>query len=198
MQAAGRTESLEELRAVALGMLARDEATAAGRQVSLVVHLPTDTGTCTGTALVEIGEGRLLTQAQVAAWCGNPDVTVVLKPVIDLHTPLSSRGYEVPDRIREHLELRDGTCVFAHCTRPARNAQKDHIAEFDPDDPEAGPTSTENLADLCQLHHNLKTHGGWTYVMIMPGVFLWRSPHGYLFLRDQHGTHDLGPGAPHP
>jgi hypothetical protein len=39
----------------------------------------------------------------------------------------------------------------------------------------------------------LKTHGGWTYAMIRPGVFLWRSPHGHWWLRDRTGTTDLTP-----
>ncbi|RZI87140.1 MAG: HNH endonuclease, partial [Microbacterium sp.] len=96
---------------------------------------------------------------------------------------------EVPERIKEHLELRDRTCVFAYCNRPARWTQKDHITPH----AEGGETDTDNLACLCQHHHNLKTHTGWTYTMIEPGVFLWRSPHGSTFLRDHQGTQDLTP-----
>ncbi|MCW2856821.1 MAG: endonuclease, partial [Marmoricola sp.] len=51
----------------------------------------------------------------------------------------------------------------------------------------------ENLADLCQHHHNLKTHTTWTYTQLEPGMFLWRSPHGYTYLRDRIGTSDLTP-----
>jgi len=43
------------------------------------------------------------------------------------------------------------------------------------------------------LHHRMKTHGGWSYAMIQPGVFLWRSPLGYTYLRDRTGTTDLTP-----
>jgi hypothetical protein len=39
----------------------------------------------------------------------------------------------------------------------------------------------------------MKTHGGWTYTMLEPGVFLWRSPHGHTWLRDRSGTTDLTP-----
>lgn len=183
----GCEASLDVRRAMALGRLARGEATT-GRPVTLYVHLPADTDN--PTALVENGSGpHLLTQAQVAAWCGNPDVAVTVKPVIDLRDPLTSAAYEVPDRMKEHVELRDRTCVFPYCTRAARACQKDHVDPFE----NGGATRTENLGSLCQHHHNLKTHAGWAYTPIEPGVFLWRSPHGYRFLRDHQGTQDLTP-----
>ena len=28
---------------------------------------------------------------------------------------------------------------------------------------------------------------------LQPGVYLWRSPHGYHYLRDHHGTLDVTP-----
>ena len=34
-------------------------------------------------------------------------------------------------------------------------------------------------------HHRLKTHGGWAYTMLEPGSYLWRSPHGYTYLREK-------------
>jgi hypothetical protein len=82
--------------------------------------------------------------------------------------------------------------VHPWCQRPARCCDLDHIVPYDPDGP-PGQTSTLNLALLCRRHHRLKTHGGWTYSMICPGVFLWRSPHGHWWLRDRTGTTDLTP-----
>lgn len=196
----GCEASLDARRAMALGRLARDEATgpASPRAVTLYVHLPADTES--PTALVENSGGRLLTQAQVATWCGNPEVKVTIKPVIDListrptNSSLTSPDYLVPDRIKEYVELRDRTCVFPHCTRPARACQKDHITPY----AAGGPTEPDNLGSLCQHHHNLKTHTGWTYTMLEPGVFLWRSPHGYTFLRSREGTQDLTPRPVEP
>ena len=46
-------------------------------------------------------------------------------------------------------------------------------------------------AALCRRHHRVKTHGGWTYTPLEPGVYLWTSRHGYQYLRDHHGTHDV-------
>ncbi|HET6698322.1 MAG TPA: hypothetical protein VFG88_04480, partial [Nocardioidaceae bacterium] len=39
--------------------------------------------------------------------------------------------------------------------------------------------------------HRLKTHGRWRLKQPSPGVFLWRTPHGYYYLVDHHGTHPL-------
>jgi len=44
----------------------------------------------------------------------------------------------------------------------------------------------------------VKTHGGWSYFMIRPGVYRWRSPYGYTYLRDRDGTTDLTPKPPPP
>ncbi len=43
-----------------------------------------------------------------------------MKPVIDLADHVHVEAYEVPDRIAEPVALRDLTCVFPWCSRPAR------------------------------------------------------------------------------
>lgn len=192
----GCEASHDARRAMALGRLARGETSetsrTGGRAVTLYVHLPADTEN--PTALLENGGGRLLTQAQIATWIKQPDVKVTVKPVIDLTQRLSSAAYEVPERIKEQVELRDRTCVFPHCNRPARACQKDHTRSYGA----GGLTASDNLGSLCQHHHNLKTHTAWTYTRVEDGVYLWRSPHGYQFLRDREGTQDLTPRPVEP
>jgi hypothetical protein len=166
------------------------------RDIVLYVHLSEDALTShdpNAPARVESGGGHLLTASQVAEWCGRRDTDrVVVKPVIDLAAHRAADAYQVPAGIAEQVELRDRTCVFPHCNRPARGCDKDHVIPYDPDGP-PGQTSTENLAPLCRLHHRLKTHGGWTYTMLELGVYLWRSPYGYTWVRDRSGTTDLTP-----
>src|SRR5687768_11819896 len=48
-------------------------------------------------------------------------------------------------------------------------------------------------APLCRRHHRLKTHGGWRYTLVEPGVWLWSDPHGQQFVRDDTGTLDVTP-----
>jgi hypothetical protein len=185
---------LDARRAMALGALARgdqalDLETPAPaphrRRLELFVHLNGDTE----TAMVENAGTHLITKDQVAEWARIPGTQVTIRPVIDLNHTHTTPGYDIPDRIRDHIILRDRTCVFPWCTRPARSADIDHIEPYEA----GGQTSTTNLAALCRRHHRLKTFGSWTYTQIEPGTFLWRSPHGYSYLRDQTGTRDLTP-----
>jgi hypothetical protein len=152
---------------------------------------------------VENAGGQLVTAGQVAGWCGvsagstTQGTRVTVKPVVDLNQPLQSAGYQPSAALAEQVRLRDRTCVHPWCQRPARSCDLDHIVPYDPDGP-PWQTSTLNLAPLCRRHHRLKTHGGWSYTMIEPGTFLWRSPYGHTWLRDQSGTTDLTPAPVDP
>ncbi len=138
-----------------------------------------------------------VTADQIRDWCGHPDTHLTVKPVIDLDDHVHVGQYEIPDRIKEHVALRDHTCVFPWCTRPARTLQPDshpcdcdHITPYRDDGPGV-QTCTCSLAPLCRTHHRLKTHTAWRYTTLDPGTYLWSSPHGYQYLRDHHGTLDV-------
>ena len=102
-------------------------------------------------------------------------------------TTSASTATRSPTGSREQTQLRDGTCVFPWCTRPARSCDCDHVIAYD----QGGTTCSCNIAPLCRRHHRLKTHSPWTYTALEPGPFLWSSPHGYQFLRDHQGTLDV-------
>ena len=170
----------------------------------LYVHLSETAITGTGTdecrlelARVE-NHRQVITADQIRTWCANPDTQVTVKPVIDLAEHIATTAYEIPDRLTEQTDLRDHTCVFPWCTRPARRCDHDHLIPHDPDHPEAGPTCSCNIAALCRRHHRLKTHTAWTYTTLEPGTFLWTSPHGYHYLRDHEGTLDVSTDPPAP
>ncbi|WP_158296502.1 DUF222 domain-containing protein, partial [Nocardioides albidus] len=101
-------------------------ATVPGRRIVLNVHI-TDT-TLTGQNPVgRWEEGRCpISSAQIREWLRSKDTTIVVRPVIDLadHVPVGS--YEIPDRHRARVVLRDQTCRFPHCTRPAQRCDVDH------------------------------------------------------------------------
>ena len=218
LKALGSDDSLNARRAAALGDLARtqtaldlfsqghgtghgDDGLPTAREVVVHAHFDASTDgqqTVFGpTGRMEEGQ-RLVLLDQIKHWCGDSRTKVTIKPVIDLQADLSTTAYEIPDRIREQVVLRDRTCVFPWCTRPARRCDIDHIIEFDhdaaaEDRPQPGPTTTSNLAALCRYHHRLKTHTAWTYRMIAPGVFEWTSPHGHHYRRDRTGTTAVSP-----
>jgi hypothetical protein len=213
--ALGSTESLDARRAKALGDLARTQTALdlagagadpqrlpAAREVVLHAHfdasLSGDTTVFESTGRMEEGQ-RLVLLEQVRSWCADSRTKVTIKPVIDLNTQLRTDAYQVPDRIREQVVLRDRTCVFPWCTRPARRGDIDHIVEHDPDAeaegrPQPGPTQSDNLAALCRSHHRLKTFTAWRYEMVAPGVFEWISPHGHRYRRDLTGTTAIDDG----
>lgn len=170
----------------------------ATRQVVLYVHLceAAITGSRGATGGLELAQvenhHRTVLADQVRTWCQTPDAQVVVKPVIDLDEHVESVGYQVPDRLREQAVLRNGTCVFPWCTRPARACDCDHVVAH----AEGGTTCSCNTAPLCRRHHRLKTHSPWTYTVIDPGTYLWSSPHGYQFLRTRHGTTDVSRDRP--
>jgi 5-methylcytosine-specific restriction endonuclease McrA len=173
----------------------------AAREVVLHAYfdasLSGDTTVFGPTGRLEEGQ-RLLLLEQLRSWCLDSRTKVTVKPVIDLNQEKSAPGYEIPDRIRDHVVLRDRTCVFPFCGRPARGCDVDHVIEYDHDAeaegrPQPGPTETENLGALCRFHHRLKTHSAWRYEMTAPGVFEWTSPHGHRYRRDRDGTTALDP-----
>jgi 5-methylcytosine-specific restriction endonuclease McrA len=150
------------------------------------------------TGRMENGQ-RLVLLDQVRSWCADSRTKVTIKPVIDLNAQLTAQGYDIPDRLREQVQLRDRTCVFPRCTRPARGCDIDHVIPYDhgadaEGRPQPGPTQTDNLACLCRFHHRLKTHSAWRYEVVENGVFEWTSPHGHRYRRDHTGTTEMEPG----
>ena len=216
----GCTESLDVRRAIAVGEIARrqlaldlttgnPEDTAAPvveevaqqpsrnhprKPVTLFVHLHQSALEGAGGIGRVENTRSLVTADQIRTWCGNPEAKVTVKPVMDLADHVSVDAYEVPDRIAEPVALRDISCVFPWCTRPARRLRPDqHRCDCDHVVPygKGGATCACQIAPLCRRHHRLKTHGGWTYTILEPGSYLWSSPHRYQYLRDHTGTLDV-------
>ena len=102
------------------------------------------------TGRMEEGQ-RLVLLDQVQGWCADTRTKVTIKPVIDLNAELTAPGYEIPDRIREQVVLRDRTCVFPWCTRPARRSDVDHIIEYDHDAEAEGRDTTRPDDDVSNL-----------------------------------------------
>ncbi|MCW2813170.1 MAG: endonuclease, partial [Nocardioides sp.] len=156
----GSTDTLDVRRSQALGEMARgQQALDLGRGVTIYAHLD-----ATDVALLDNTQTPVLVQ-QVKDWCTSAGTKVTVKPVIDLAANPSTDAYRLTDAIREHVVLRDRTCVFPDCRR--RQVDLDHIVPFDA----GGTTSADNLAMLCRRHHRAKTHSAWRYDSPEPGVY---------------------------
>lgn len=79
--------------------------------------------------------------------------------------------------LRRDGQMRDHTCVGPGCERPATKCDQDHtVGKLD-----GGETVSTNLGPLCDLHHAMKSKGGWTLTQPRPGEFRWRSPLGQIY-----------------
>ncbi|PPF26711.1 hypothetical protein C5C06_11030, partial [Rathayibacter tritici] len=79
-----------------------------------------------------------------------------------------------PPRMRLHLQLRDVTCRFPGCTRPASTTEADHALEWR----NGGETALRNLLSLCVAHHHVRHGDRWTYVLHADGTADWTTPTG--------------------
>lgn len=201
----GDTDSLDVRRAKALGQMARADlgldlesgsrTGGAGVSVELRVHVNADdldtalTGTIPrGAALARVERTRSFIDFDtLRRWLSRPDLKLSVRQVIDTMSATRVDQYEIPERLRRQVIERDGHCVFPHCTRPAHHGDIDHVAPYDSGGP-PGQTSADNLAALCRNHHRHKTFGGWSYTMLEPGYYLWRTPHGHRLLVTPTGT----------
>ena len=52
---------------------------------------------------------------------------IAINELPDLAERIQVEAYEIPDRLRDQVKLRDATCVFPHCTR--RAAHCDLVAQ---------------------------------------------------------------------
>jgi Domain of unknown function (DUF222) len=121
--------------------------------------------------------------------------SINLKPVIDLpagHTPIDA--YEIPASLREQLQLRYPADVFPYAAAVSRSIDIDHTIPYLSPDRGGSPGQTRlgNLGPHVRRHHNQKTHGRWQVRQPEPGTWLWRSPHGRIYLVNATGTHPLG------
>ncbi|HWJ81917.1 MAG TPA: HNH endonuclease signature motif containing protein [Nocardioides sp.] len=212
----GSEDSLDVRRSVAAGELARQDLTldlqvtnhtgqatrtVPGRKVQLYVHL-TDAALAalmsTGIDAIpaDAAVGRLgntrtpVSPFQVKEWLQTCGTSVTIRPVIDLadHVPVDS--YEIPDRLKAQVQLRDHHCAFPNCSRRAETCDLDHTTPHGKN----GVTCPCNLVPLCRRHHRAKTHDeGWRYVIVEPGRYLWLAPTHRHFLVDHRGTRALDP-----
>ncbi|MDA4108038.1 hypothetical protein MHOL44478_12300 [Mycobacterium holsaticum DSM 44478] len=82
-----------------------------------------------------------------------------------------------PSRACERfVRLRDMTCRFPGCDRPAEYCDLDHTTPY-PD----GPTHPSNIKCVCRFHHLLKTFCGWSDQQGPDGTIIWTAPSGHTY-----------------
>jgi hypothetical protein len=166
------------------------------KQIVLHVHL-SESAIWGGDDVGRLERGdQPITESLIRSWCGRTDANLKVYPVRDLNDHHGVGQYEIPDRLSSQVDLIMHTCVFPWCTRKAKRCDKDHTVPYD----QGGATCLCNLAPLCRRHHRLKTHTAWRYEPFELGTYVWTSPLGRQYLRDNTGTSEVTPpsGPPPP
>ncbi|MBI1352256.1 MAG: DUF222 domain-containing protein [Actinomycetales bacterium] len=155
--------------------------------VSVLVPLSTLTGTDPAAAGGSIG-GEPVTADTLRDLLIDADPSSTLRKLVtDAAGCILDAGrarYAISDLQRRLISLRDGTCRFPGCMRPAENCEIDHATAY----ANGGRTDLDNLGPLCKHHHQLKTHGGWHITTSRrSGACTWRSPLGRIYHHEPPG-----------
>lgn len=197
-------------RATALGMLADPQAAAdllagtgdgtpTNRHSTVIVHLSADMlvapdadDSWTGrTHVARVPGVGALDRETLIRFLGHDRITV--RPVIDLADVPAVDAYEIPERLREVIWLRNPVEVFPYSNRSAERCDLDHTVPYDHNAPPgARQTRADNLGPLGRTAHRAKTCGAWRVQQVRPGHFSWTSPTGHRYLVTPDGTHALG------
>ncbi|BCI55888.1 hypothetical protein NIIDNTM18_51660 [Mycolicibacterium litorale] len=115
-------------------------------------------------------------------------------------TPEQMKRYQPTAAVERFVRMRDLTCRFPGCDRPAERCDLDHTIPFNHVDPSSGGhTVADNLKCLCRQHHRLKTfHDGWRDLQLPDGTVVWTSPTGRVYRTAPGGVElfpRLGPPA---
>ncbi len=90
---------------------------------------------------------------------------------------LDRTRYRPSEDLRMWVRLRERTCSFYGCSRPASRCELDHLTPWAGD----GATSEDNLYPLCRRHHMLKHQTDWTPTPDPGGGLNWLSPGGRTY-----------------
>lgn len=153
----GQARSLAQRRADALAGFLHD-TTQVKVQVDVTISADTLIGDDHRDALLGKHGPVPAALARHLAW--SPDARwrrLVCDPLTGALTDCNAKTYKIPDRVKRAVRLRDRTCRFPGCTRPAEYTDTDHIVAW----AAGGKTNAVDLAGLCRRPHLVKTHSAW-------------------------------------
>ena len=112
--------------------------------------------------------------------CGGEEswTRVLTHPETGMVLSVGRTHYRPPPALRKLIRWRAEKCMAPGCAIPASRCQIDHNIAWE----HGGHTSLDNHAPLCQGHHTIKHHGGWTIQHLHGGTILWTSPTGRQYL----------------
>ena len=166
---------------------------AARPRVVLHFHL-SDTALHAGHGLVRPEHGTAISLRQLHDFLTDTGCQIRIQPVLDPHDQAPIDAYEAPLRLRDALLIRNPADVFPYGTCTSRSIDLDHTVPYLPPERDGPPgqTGMHNLGPTARTGHRAVTHTCWRRRQPDPGTYLFRSPHGWIYLVTNHGTLNLG------
>lgn len=177
------SRTLDQLRADALADILTgrvDPATEPRVTVGVLVPVLTLLGASDAPATLE---GRVPIDAETArrlAVRAPSFHRILTHPVSSATLDVDRTSYRPPADMTRLLALRDVTCRFPGCGRPAKRCDIDHTIDW----AQGGPTSVRNLAHLSPRHHTFKHRTRWKVEQTTDGTIIWTSPTGFRSTAD--------------
>ena len=147
-----------------------------------------------GQAIVRPEDGGPLTLDELLEFLSRTGCQVRVQPVLDPTEVVPIDGYEIPQRLRAAVRVRQIADVFAFGTCLSPSMDLDHTDRYVSMDYGGPPGQTRlgNLGPMARPGHRAETHGGWEKRQPEAGYFVHRSPTGYVYLVTNQGTLALG------
>jgi hypothetical protein len=101
-------------------------------------------------------------------------------PVYDCDHRYQVSSYLPGDRLRRLVQVRDHTCTWPLCSRPARDSDFEHAVPYD----KGGATCACNAGARSRRCHRVKQLPGWTVTQPKPGWHVWTTPTGRTYVRE--------------
>ena len=191
--AAPEPEPMDDHRSLSMAVPPAFDAMAVRPRVVLHFHL-SEGALRNGHALVRPEDGGLQTLDQLVEFLGGTGCQIQIQPVLDPTELAPIDGYEVPQRLRMAVRVRQIADVFPFGTCVSPRMDLDHTERYVPMDYGGPPGQTRlgNLGPMVRPSHRAVTHGGWAKHQPEPGYFVHHSPNGYVYLVTNQGTLALG------
>ncbi len=126
-----------------------------------------------------------------------PRCRFTITPVLDPLHQVPVDAYEIPQRHQHATHLLTPADTFPFAANTTRKRQIDHTIPWTEERAAAGEKLSRigNYGPMVTFHHRIKTHGHWSVRQPFPGIYLWRDPHGAMYLIDHTGTRRLPPSS---
>jgi hypothetical protein len=126
-----------------------------------------------------VGYGPITAEVSQVLTRDRPMRRIVTNPVDGSFLAADTNTYRPGAVLRRHIQLRDGTCRFKTCDRPALVCDIDHSKRHP-----VGKTCDGNLGPFCERHHIFKhaLDGALAHLkQPNPGTFVWTMPTGHVY-----------------